>query len=291
MPCPLCGEPASRPSWMGSCAYRGREYGYHECVGCRSLFCQPMPHDDTLRLMYGVDYATAVGTHDPTVADPKEPGRVIGWLKKLGRGAFLDYGCGAGPLLTAARGLGWEALGVELDEEVARRTAGQTGARVVSDPARLADNGPPADVLHLGDVIEHLTALDRQMPEILRLLKPGGVVLAQGPLEANPNLFTSTLKLARSVRRPRAAEMAPYHVLLATARGQQGFFKRFGLSELEFVVSEVCWPAPSRLGAGDLLRPKAVGMFALRKASQLVSAVRPKALGNRYFYAGRYGAA
>lgn len=53
---------------------------------------------------------------------------------------------------------------------------------------------PVVDVLHLGDMIEHLTDLEHQFPEILRLIKPGGYLLAQGPLEAGPNLFTSVLK-------------------------------------------------------------------------------------------------
>src|SRR5205085_1308835 len=138
-----------------------------------------------------------------------------------------------------------------------------------------------------GRVVEWLARLDEQMPEILRLVKPGGLLLAQGPLEANASLFTSVLATARRLRPKRRTEMAPYHVLLATARGQREFFRRFGLEEIEYTLREVSWPAPSGLMLADLGRPRAVGLFALRRCSQALSALRPRVWGNRYFYVGR----
>ena len=160
----------------------------------------------------------------------------------------------------------------------------------MSDPDDLLASGEaPADALHLGDVIEHLTDLDRQMPAILRLLKPEGVLIAQGPLEANANLFTWVLRLARGVRGRKPPEMAPYHVLLATARGQRALFRRSGLEELEYRLREVSWPAPGVLTAADWRRPRALGLFALRRLSAGISALAPRNLGNRYFYAGRKG--
>jgi 2-polyprenyl-3-methyl-5-hydroxy-6-metoxy-1,4-benzoquinol methylase len=82
---------------------------------------------------------------------------------------------------------------------------------------------PQADVVHVGDVIEHLTQLDTQFPEIPGLIKPGGLLLAQGPLENNASLFTFALSSARKLRPARRTEMAPYHVLLATSQGQRDF--------------------------------------------------------------------
>ena len=125
------------------------------------------------------------------------------------------------------------------------------------------------------------------MPAILKLIKPGGLLIAQGPLEANTTLFTLLLKMSRRLKRVRTADMAPYHVMLATARGQQAFFRRFKLSPVEFSLHEVAWPAPGVLAARDLMRPRAVGLYTLRKVSQAFSALRPDAWGNRYFYVGR----
>jgi SAM-dependent methyltransferase len=283
--CPLCADPRSAPSWMGATRYDQQRFDYVECQACRSLYCQPMPDDRTIARMYGTSYGTGCGT-DLDIDDPKQNDHVTRWLDATPRGTFVDYGCGPGRWLTEARRLGWAAVGLELDAEVARSTAARTGAEVLTDPDQLRRRFP-ADALHLGDVVEHLTDLDRQMPGILASIKPGGVLLAQGPLEANPNLFTLALRAQRRLRGSPTAEFAPYHVLLATAEGQRRLFRRFGLQELEFRVEEVAWPAPSRLSGVQWRQPRAVAMFTLRRASQLVSALRPSMWGNRYFYIGR----
>ena len=116
MSCPLCSHDGSRPSWLGSTLYHGREFVYRECLSCRSLYCDPMPGLDTLREMYGPSYQDE-SQGDAAIEDPKEPQRTLAWLEKLGGGTFIDYGCGAGALLVEARKLGWRAIGVELSDD------------------------------------------------------------------------------------------------------------------------------------------------------------------------------
>jgi SAM-dependent methyltransferase len=287
MACPLCNHKHARPSWVGTTVYRGIKFPYVECRACGTIYCDPMPDDALVAEMYGPLY-NAVEPGDCagfTIEDPKAPQCVVEWLARSEPGLFVDYGCREGELLAEAARLGWRAGGVELDERVARATAQRTGLMVVT-PADSALRPGCADVVHLGDVIEHMTRINEHLPAVLRLLRPGGVLLAQGPLEANANLFTWALRLSRALRGARLVESAPLHVLLATSRGQRALFERFGLVEAEYKVSEVAWPAPSHLSACDLKSPRSIALFALRRCSLLVSALRPDAWGNRYFYAG-----
>jgi hypothetical protein len=101
-------------------------------------------------------------------------------------------------------------------------------------------------------------------------------------------MFIAVLRLAHSLFGKKQTEMAPYHVMLATSRGQRDFFKRFGLEEIEYSLEEVAWPAPASLRLADLGKPRALVLFVLRRFSQLVSALRPNHWGNRYFYVGRF---
>ena len=201
-------------------------------------------------------------------------------------GAFMDYGCGSGELLVAAKQRGWEVLGVELRKDVAESTTTRTGLPVVTVDEAL-DKGRFADVLHVGDVLEHLTELDREMPRLLSLINHGGLLLAQGPLEANENLFNWAVRLARYLGGRRPADTPPYHVILATLEGQWALFRRSGLDPIEEIVTEVSWPAPARLSSKDLLEARTVGLYVLRLASRAVSRLRPRRWGNRYCYAGR----
>jgi SAM-dependent methyltransferase len=243
-----------------------------------------MPDEAVLRILYGPEYTQSDGGA-LYAENPKEPNRVLEILAGQEAGIFIDYGCGNGELLVEAKRIGWQAFGIEVDAEVAHKVETNAGCRVFTNP-----NDPDlaqADVLHVGDVIEHLTQLDAQFPEILALVKPGGLLLAQGPLENNASLFTFALASSRKLRPARRTEMAPYHVLLATSQGQRDFFSRFGLEEIEYKLREVSWPAPVGLAMSDLKNPRTVAMFVLRRVSKAVSALRPSKWGNRYFYAGR----
>jgi SAM-dependent methyltransferase len=245
-----------------------------------------MPDAETFAKMYGPAYATAEdgGT---AIEDPKEPETVLTWLRRRPVGVFVDFGCGSGSLLRAASALGWTALGVEYQDDVVRRTAADTGCEVLNGLAALRGSARlPADVIHLGDVIEHLPAPLDVLQDLVGLLRPGGWLMAQGPLEAGPCLFTAVLRAASALRSGRVTRMPPYHVLQASVEGQRVLFDRVGLSELTYTVSEVAWPAPGRLSGASLSQPRSVALYALRKLSQAVSAVNARRWGNRYFYVG-----
>jgi SAM-dependent methyltransferase len=238
--------------------------------------------------MYGVNYESAFSEGaNGNVEDPKEPLKCLEWLRRQGTGTFLDYGCGAGTLLVEADKVGWLPVGVELNSEVARSVGHRTGFCVLTAEAADATDGHIADVLHLGDVLEHLTDMENHMPRILRLIKPGGLLLAQGPLEGNFNFFSACCELSRRLRPWHRTVMAPYHVLMATSDGQRLLFQRFGLSEVEYLLHEVAWPAPSKFMMQDMAHPKQAILFALRRLSISLSTFNSKNWGNRYFYAGR----
>jgi SAM-dependent methyltransferase len=245
-----------------------------------------MPDADALARMYGPVYANAGGA-DASVEDPKAPEEVLARLRARPPGVFVDFGCGSGSLLAPARDLGWTAVGVEFDADVVPPAAERTGCVVFNGLEELRRSAVvPVDVIHLGDVVEHLTAPLDVLRVLVGLLRPTGWLLAQGPLEAGPCVFSAVLRGARKLRSARPVEMPPYHVLQATVVGQRVLFERAGLEALEYRVSEVAWPAPGMLTADVARRPRSLGLFALRKVSQAASALAPARWGNRYFYVG-----
>ena len=196
-------------------------------------------------------------------------------------GRFIDFGCGKGELLQKVAAAGWDVTGVEYSESVAEAVSDETGLHVV-EVGRVRSI-VAANVVHSADVIEHLTEPLRVFTESLGLLDVDGILLAQGPLEAGPSLFSAAVRPGIGAAR---SEVLPTHVLQATAQGQLAFFERAGLETIEFEVSEVDWPAPSRLRRQDLA-PRTVVLWALRRASRMFDAVMPGPRGNRYKFAGR----
>jgi hypothetical protein len=151
----------------------------------------------------------------------------------------------------------------------------------------LDETSQRADVLHLGDVLEHLTDLDNQMPKILNLLKSGGYLVAHGPLEANDNFFNWSLKLNKKIKPTKATNMPPYHVILATSQGQRDLFTRFALEEIDFQVQEVAFPAPETISLKHLSNIRMTSLFFIRRLSQFMSSFNIQYSGNRYFYVGK----
>lgn len=244
-----------------------------------------MPDDDLLSLMYGPEYgAVEPGHYD--VDSPRDTTAVIDVLKRHPPGRIVDFGCGHGDLLVAiAKETAWTPIGVEFEAAVAARVQARTGAQVLTYADLLAGRLEDIQALHMGDVIEHLTELDQQMPSLLEVVEGGGFVLAEGPLQGGPTLFEASIQPAQGVRASSPVSMPPHHVLQETGRGQRSFFRRHGLTEETYVVYEVDWPAPSRLSRSDLSHPRTVALFSLRQASRRLS--RVMSWGNRYRYVGR----
>jgi SAM-dependent methyltransferase len=89
-------------------------------------------------------------------------------------GALLDFGCGNGGLLSFARLLGWDVVGVERDPTSAAQAREVSAAPVYPsiDDAGVADGS--LDVVTMNHSLEHTEDPTSVVARSRRLLKPGG---------------------------------------------------------------------------------------------------------------------
>jgi SAM-dependent methyltransferase len=278
--CPLCGGEAGGVAFPYATGYLGQRYHYFACAKCATRYIDPVPDEAAFAGMY------APGNYHDLFYDGEGQSeyaagaaRLAAWLPAGSR--VLDYGCGAGHFVGALRAAGLDAAGAEHSAAAAANAAARTGATVFDLDSDDWRKNAPWDCIHLGDVLEHLPNPRATISDLVGLIRPGGLLSVEGPLEANASLVHGAVRLfgwVKHLRHPRNVdEFPPYHLLFTSAKAQRAFFLRNNptLAELAWDVSETGWPYRRN---GALRNAIALGAIALSKLP-----LGPKLqLGNRF---------
>ncbi|MCU1678992.1 MAG: 2-polyprenyl-3-methyl-5-hydroxy-6-metoxy,4-benzoquinol methylase [Frankiales bacterium] len=95
------------------------------------------------------------------------------------RGALLlDVACGGGLLAPHVDGKGYRHVGVDLSDSAVRVAARKRIFVVRADAGRLPFADGAADVVVAGEALEHVTDLPAVVAELCRVLRPGGLFVA-----------------------------------------------------------------------------------------------------------------
>ncbi len=146
--------------------------------------------------------------------------------------AWLDIGCNKGFLLAAAIAHKWNVYGVEVVPELMvpfQRNFKQFASNIFSQrfidvQTQFHDN--TFDVISAIDVIEHFEEPRRDMGGIYRILKSGGLFVAQTPDGAAPQ--------ARDLKERWGALKPLEHLHIFNAANLEIFAKQLGFAEIRF---------------------------------------------------------
>lgn len=282
--CPLCeGEPGPE-AFPYRTMWRHRDFSYVKCTTCGATYVDPVPEPELLAEMYSRE-----NYHDVHYAHAHAGGeyqRSAAVLRRFagGRRRLLDFGCGNGSFLLAARHVGFDCVGVEY-EASAIENAGRKAGVPVFDLETVRASGDRFEIVHLGDVLEHLVDPYGTMRMLSTLLAPDGLLYVEGPLQSNPSLVYVVSAWVKRARRllgiDRPGRTPPTHLLLVGRSAQMTFFtRRLGLRPLHVEVYETGWPyrVVGRAPASIAQRLKQV----LGDLAVLVSLLRVFGLGNRF---------
>ena len=182
--CNLCGGRDHRH------LFTKKGYGLVRCNACKLAFIANPPDAAGIAALY-----TAKADYHDELLDPasKAFARMRGiarqhvkMLRRSTGGAegltVLDIGCSTGLFLDEARKAGFIVQGAEISPESSAFARAQFGVPVHTGDWRDAGYADASfDVITLFDVIEHLADPQAELAAILRLLKPGGLLLQSTP--------------------------------------------------------------------------------------------------------------
>jgi 2-polyprenyl-3-methyl-5-hydroxy-6-metoxy-1,4-benzoquinol methylase len=104
------------------------------------------------------------------------------FLEDLSPGRVLDVGCGSGDFLFRMHQLGWKVAGVDFDGKAIANAKTKYGFDLLHNDlagAHFPDNS--FDAITMNHVIEHVPDPTALLSEIVRVLKPGGRLVATTP--------------------------------------------------------------------------------------------------------------
>ncbi len=96
------------------------------------------------------------------------------------KGKLLDYGCGTGHFLTAAKKNGWEIAGFEPSKTARELAAKNTNEKIASDSLQIFQEGS-FNAITLWHVLEHIHQLNETIKTLISLLQPKGYILIAVP--------------------------------------------------------------------------------------------------------------
>ncbi|MFC7666664.1 class I SAM-dependent methyltransferase [Hymenobacter humi] len=188
--CPVCGKTEFRNKLVVEDRTVSHEsFAIVQCAGCSFQFTNPRPDEaDIGRYYESDDYvshnsgAAGLVNRAYKVARFFTMRRKVGLLTKFAprRGKLLDYGCGTGNFLAAAKSAGWDVAGFEPNARAREEASQRLGQPIGQDGLGALEPGT-FDAITLWHVLEHVHTLNETLAQLAALLKPDGVMLIAVP--------------------------------------------------------------------------------------------------------------
>jgi len=246
--CPICNSTSKSVTFPYKTLFNGELFKYLECPSCFTVFVSPTPNENTFIRMYKKD-----SYHDQDY--DAEVGGTYGKSVELLKGfshngaTVLDYGCGVGGFLKSLGEQNFVPTGVEFDSDATIFASNNALCDVwTTDTFFSSCSNYNFDVIHLGDVLEHLSDPADTIRKLLPSLKTGGILFVEGPLEINPSLVywvSRAYGWLKNILRPGfVATYPPYHLFRVGGAQQLDFFNTFesNLQLKYWDIYESGWP-------------------------------------------------
>ena len=184
--CPLC----AMPSHAASLVYFARGMHIVQCVKCSLVYSREVINRDADNSRYrqsnAMDAHMALHTNRVYAELESNKARyIIAGLREASDGSsgtLLDIGCSTGAILQAAREVGWQALGIDLNGS-AVKIARARGLAAMEGycPEDIPSSAGSFRAITMLDVLEHAEDPVGLLVSVTRHLVPGGVLGVQVP--------------------------------------------------------------------------------------------------------------
>jgi SAM-dependent methyltransferase len=233
--CLACGNPRLRRLPLRY-EHRG-SFPMVECAECGMRFLAKQPTRASLASLYSAEYfekdfrcGRSESAYSKEAAFRAENQALLDEFETIVSGRRLvEIGCAGGWLLKHAAERGWQARGVELSRDAVAH-ARALGLDVFHGDLPGAQYPPAsADLIYMGDVLEHVPDPRAVLVEAARVLAPGGALYLRGPTTTNSIARGLALAIYGAAGRDIVLREPPYHLWEFRPGSLRRLFEKAGL--------------------------------------------------------------
>lgn len=188
--CPIC-ENTSFEAFLTCKDYTvsGETFSLQKCSNCGFVITSPRPLQNFLGNYYkSENYVSHSDTQKGLINKMyhwvrkitlKRKLRLIEKINHFQKGSVLDFGCGTGYFLKTCLQAGWQAEGVEPDENARKIASNNTNKPIFASLQEIKNT--QFDIITLWHVLEHIPDLNETLSALKSLLKPTGKLIVAVP--------------------------------------------------------------------------------------------------------------
>ena len=226
--CRVCNSSESKKIHPFYIDFKDTRFFYRRCKSCKTTFLTPTPSQAMFEEIYSAQNYHNVHDED-NVKFGKYHESVSILLNRFATDStkVLDYGCGFGDFIKEMKSNNYNIVGAEFDSEAVNIAKQRTKCEIfhIEDLDKVESK---FQLIHLGDVLEHLTDPIDKLNSLSKILTDDGYFYIEGPLEDNSSLvlFFSKLylKLKLVIEKDAKRYGIPAHLTRFTRNSQKNFF-------------------------------------------------------------------
>ncbi len=247
--CLVCGSKLTGDEYLSAAdhLYSGSLFSIEKCGTCSFMFTNPRPDPTEIHDYYASDEYVSHSDRRNNIREflyhktkKYMLGRKLKLLKKhinAESALLLDYGCGTGDFVIAAKKAGYESIGYE-PLNVAREKAVAKGAKIIKDEKEIfKENTKKYHAITLWHVLEHLHDFPEILNKFYTIIHKRGVLVIALPMANSADAlyydkFWAALDLPRHLY-----HFVPETIKAASTKSGFEFIERKGMPFDSFYIS------------------------------------------------------